>query len=78
MKFFYSVASLVIGAAAVTPVVDLTYSTYQGAALSNGISQWLGIRYAAAPVGELRFAPPQDPPSTTGVQAADAVGNLSA
>ena len=59
--------------AAVNPLVNLTYSAYQGKALDNGITQWLGLRYAAAPMGALRFAPPQDPPSTTGVVAADQV-----
>lgn len=34
----------VIGA--VDPVVDLSYSKYEGTSLPNGVSQWLGIRYA--------------------------------
>ncbi|KUJ10568.1 triacylglycerol lipase-like protein [Mollisia scopiformis] len=41
--------------------VDLGYSTYQGANGASGVSQWLGIRYAAAPIGNLRFRAPQDP-----------------
>lgn len=32
--------------AAVDPIVDLSYSKYEGTALPNGVSQWLGIRYA--------------------------------
>ncbi|KAL9110955.1 MAG: hypothetical protein Q9227_004570 [Pyrenula ochraceoflavens] len=58
----------------VEPQVQLDYSTYQGVALPNGISQWLGIRYAAPPVGDLRFEAPQDPMPTDGVQAADQHG----
>jgi hypothetical protein len=46
---------------------------YEGTALSNGITQWLGMRFAAPPVGDLRFAPPQDPPFQEGITAADHV-----
>ncbi|RAL07457.1 putative triacylglycerol lipase [Aspergillus homomorphus CBS 101889] len=50
--------------------VDLGYSQYRGQALANGIVQWLGIRYAAPPVGSLRFAAPQDPERKEGIQTA--------
>ncbi|KAK8033998.1 triacylglycerol [Apiospora rasikravindrae] len=50
-------------AAAVEPLVDLKYTKVQGAALANGATQWLGVRYAAAPVGDMRFAAPIDPPA---------------
>lgn len=60
-------------AEAVEETVNVGYSVYKGQALSNGVSQWLGIRYAAPPLGELRFAPPQDPPHTEGVQDATQV-----
>jgi hypothetical protein len=60
---------------AITVTVDLSYSTYEGLTRSNGITQWLGMRYAAAPVGDLRFAAPQDPPVFDGVQKADKVIN---
>ena len=43
------------------PVVDLGYAKYQGTSSPAGIKQWLGMRYAAPPVGDLRFAAPQDP-----------------
>ncbi|KAJ4265091.1 hypothetical protein NW762_005337 [Fusarium torreyae] len=46
---------------AVAPIVDLAYSKYRGKDLGNGVTQWLGMRYAAPPVGQLRFMPPQDP-----------------
>ena len=58
---------------AVNPVVDLSYSVYQGTALRNGISQWLGMRYAAPPVGELRWLAPQDPYVDTTLQTANTV-----
>ena len=58
---------------AVDPVVDANYASYKGIPLSNGITQWLGMRYAAAPVGNLRFAAPQDPPWAEGVRVADKV-----
>lgn len=55
------------------PVVDLTYSSYEGNSLSNGVSQFLGMRYAAAPVGDLRFEAPQDPPFKRETQKATRV-----
>ena len=60
----------------VDPLVKLDYSTYEGTALPNGISQWLGLRYAAPPLGDLRFAAPQDPIATDGVQPADRVRTM--
>ena len=41
-------------------VVDLGYVKYRGDTYPGGISQWLGIRYAQPPVGDLRFAAPQN------------------
>ncbi|KAJ5902404.1 hypothetical protein N7495_002932 [Penicillium taxi] len=57
-------------------VVNLGYASYQGHSTDNEISQWLGLRYAAPPVGNLRFAAPQDPPVVTGVQQANNYGPL--
>jgi hypothetical protein len=54
-------------------VVDLGYARYRGEALSNGVAQWLGIRYAAPPLGALRFSSPQDPEKVAGVQDASQV-----
>ncbi|KAI0382479.1 alpha/beta-hydrolase [Hypomontagnella monticulosa] len=61
---------------AVDTTVDLVCNKYAGVATPNGITQWLGIRYAAAPVGNLRFMPPQDPPCTNGTQVADQHGKI--
>ena len=54
-------------------VVDLGYASYEGRSSSHGISQRLGMRFAAAPVGEMRFAAPQDPLVLAGVQQASQV-----
>lgn len=70
-----ALAGLPQNAHAVDPLVHLNYSSYAGTALSNGITQWLGLQYAAPPVGKLRFAAPQDPlPSTEGIIIADTHG----
>lgn len=59
---------------ALDTVVDLQYASYQGYANStNGVTQWLGIRYAAPPVGNLRFAAPEDPLNMSGIQDATKV-----
>ncbi|KAF4637552.1 hypothetical protein G7Y89_g521 [Cudoniella acicularis] len=54
--------------------VDLGYSNYEGTNGNNGVSHWWGIRYAAAPVGDLRFRAPQEPPVNTTLQSANAHG----
>lgn len=56
-----SLASLASSVYAVSPLVSLDYATYSGEALDNGITKWLGLRYAAPPIGDLRFQAPQDP-----------------
>ncbi|KAK5654972.1 hypothetical protein OQA88_6730 [Cercophora sp. LCS_1] len=48
------------------PRVDLNYTTYEGIALQNGVSAFLGMRYAAPPVGDLRWRAPVEPVATTG------------
>ncbi|KAJ7149819.1 Alpha/Beta hydrolase protein [Mycena crocata] len=58
-------------AATLAPIVDLGYAQYQGTvdAVRN-ITTLLGIRYAAAPTGNLRFRAPQPPASVSGLQHA--------
>jgi carboxylesterase type B len=73
------VACLAVGGLvvdAVDPAVTLDYATYEGTALGNGITQWLGVRFAAPPVGELRFAAPLPPNRERGTVRADAPGKL--
>ncbi|KAJ6577853.1 Alpha/Beta hydrolase protein [Mycena capillaripes] len=63
-------------AKAQTPIVDLGYAQYQGAVnTANNITHFLGIRYAAPPLGDLRFRAPQPPVNMTGVQQAIAQPN---
>lgn len=56
-----------------SPIVDLGYTNYEGTSLVNGISQWLGMRYAAPPVGDLRFRAPRDPIPNATLQIANKV-----
>lgn len=48
-------------------IVNLTYAQYQGVSLQNGVDQFIGMRYASPPLGELRWRAPQDPPSSDDV-----------
>ncbi|KAM7222352.1 Alpha/Beta hydrolase fold [Rhypophila decipiens] len=43
------------------PRVDLNYTIYEGDALPSGINRFLGMRYAAPPLGNLRFRAPIEP-----------------
>jgi carboxylesterase type B len=70
MATFWSIFSLLSLASAST--VNLGYASYEGRTAS-GVTQWLGMRFAAPPVGALRFAAPQDPLSVAGIQQATQV-----
>ena len=54
----------------ISTLVNLGYAKYQGTALAAGVNQWLGIRFAAPPLGDLRFRAPQDPHCNETVQDA--------
>ncbi|KAJ7082934.1 Alpha/Beta hydrolase protein [Mycena belliarum] len=57
--------------AQISPIIDLGYAQYQGTVdTALNITNFLGIRYAAAPLGNLRFRAPQPPANMTGVQQA--------
>lgn len=73
-----SLGSLVAAApiANTSTAVALDYATFQGHT-AYGINNWLGMPFAAAPTGELRFQAPEDPPTTTGVQSAVNVSGSS-
>ncbi len=43
------------------PMANTTYGKVQGVILNNGVRAFLGIPYAAPPVGKLRWQPPQKP-----------------
>ncbi|KAJ7439482.1 alpha/beta-hydrolase [Mycena latifolia] len=52
-------------------VVDLGYATYRSdLSLADGVTSFLGIRYAASPTGDHRWRAPQPPPKISGVQNA--------
>lgn len=53
--------------------VDLGYAKYEGNHLSNSISEFVGIRYARPPTGDLRWRAPVDPKDEDGVQSAQQV-----
>ncbi|PWY69698.1 alpha/beta-hydrolase [Aspergillus heteromorphus CBS 117.55] len=44
-----------------SPIIDLGYARYQGIRPGTGVDEYLGMRYAAPPLGDLRFRAPQDP-----------------
>ncbi|KAJ6572346.1 Alpha/Beta hydrolase protein [Mycena capillaripes] len=66
-------AALVLCADAQGPIIDLGYATYQGTVTAANISHFLGIRYAAAPLGDLRFHAPQPPANICGLQQASSM-----
>lgn len=73
----FAVPALLLGsqlAQAVDPLVNLHYTSYLGTAYDSGVTQWVGVRFAAPPLGDLRFSAPIDPPANDTVQAADTVG----
>lgn len=56
-----------------TPVVDTAQGQVQGL-VDDGILEYLGIPYAAPPVADLRFRPPQPPKAWDGVLDATSLG----
>jgi hypothetical protein len=57
-----------------SPTIDLGYSMYRGVRLPGGVDQFLGMRYAQAPVGGLRFRAPREPEYKYEEQDASQVG----
>jgi para-nitrobenzyl esterase len=56
------------------PVVSTTRGALRGAPAAHGTTVFRNIPYAAAPVGPLRFRPPQPPAGWDGVRDASAAG----
>ena len=69
-------AATPIGPSRTGTIVTLADGQYQGVSQPDGVTNWLGMRYAAAPVGDLRFAAPQNPPKFSGVHLANEVSDL--
>lgn len=62
-----------IGRSVDAPVIDTAYGRVRG--VDDGtVKSWRGVRYAAPPVGELRWRAPQPPDRWTGVAEATTVG----
>lgn len=57
-----------------TPKGTFPAATYKGVA-GSGITTFAGIRYAAAPTGALRFAPPVAPAAVSGTINATSFGS---
>lgn len=55
------------------PVVNLGYTRLHGNYLNNGISEYLGVRFAQPPTGDLRWRAPVDPEKNSKVQDATKV-----
>ncbi|KAJ4289574.1 hypothetical protein N0V90_010903 [Kalmusia sp. IMI 367209] len=57
--------------------VDLDYAVYKGYSDSTTkLNVWLGIRYAAAPYGDLRWRAPQTPKTNRKIQDASSYGSV--
>ncbi|KAK9772845.1 putative Carboxylic ester hydrolase [Seiridium cardinale] len=69
-------SALFIVCEAVLSTVTIGCNSYTGVNNSLGVTQWLGVRYAAPPLGNLRFSPPQDPPCSSINQSAATHGNI--
>ncbi|HZO55374.1 MAG TPA: carboxylesterase family protein [Bryobacteraceae bacterium] len=75
MRSFIAAAWLAAGSCAValSDPIRTTYGLVSGAGMD--FRQYKGIPYAAPPVGDLRWRPPQPPKPWTGVRAATEYGN---
>lgn len=58
------------------PIVNLTYTSYEGIRFSNRVNAFLGMRYAAPPLGDLRWRAPIEPRRTATVEKADQFGPI--
>ena len=80
VSVFVAMAGLTLGACLPAVAASLTVSTEQGKiagklADQGSMQAFLGIPYAAPPVGQLRFQPPVTPASWTGVRDATKFGS---
>jgi para-nitrobenzyl esterase len=60
--------------APLAPRVQLASGVLKGTLAARGIREFKGVPYAAPPVGQLRWQPPQPMPTWAGVRAAQAFG----
>ncbi|KIK58008.1 hypothetical protein GYMLUDRAFT_45569 [Collybiopsis luxurians FD-317 M1] len=72
LPYLAALAASSLAAPTQAPIVDVGNAQYQGVFDPNtNVTNFLGMRYAAAPTGQLRFRAPQPPPQINGVQVAD-------
>lgn len=57
----------------VTSLVDVGYAKYKGTTLKADVNQFLGIRFAAPPLGDMRWRAPAPPKRVAGIQSAEEV-----
>ena len=67
--FIFLVTSSVF--AAIDEPVEISTGKISGITLDTGVQAFLGIPYAAAPVGDLRWKSPQPPTPWKGVKIVD-------
>ncbi len=72
---FAIAAQPAVGRTGVTPVVRTTGGAVQGITLPSGVRAFRGVPFAAPPVRELRWRPPQPAAKWQGVRAADRFAN---
>ncbi|KAF9468175.1 Alpha/Beta hydrolase protein [Collybia nuda] len=66
-----AVSAIFVSADPVTPIVNLGYATYEGMVnATTGNTEFLGMRFAAAPAGEYRWQAPRAPATVEGIQQA--------
>ncbi|KAH7125970.1 triacylglycerol lipase [Dactylonectria macrodidyma] len=65
-----------VPAYASSPVVDLGYAKYKGTSLPVGVDQFLSMRYARPPTGDLRFRAPMEPNNETSTKSATKFGKI--
>lgn len=75
--FAAALAALAMIGSGVATAEPATVKTQSGAVKGvdqDGVTSWLGLPFAAPPVGDLRWRPPQAPAAWQGVRAADHFG----
>jgi Carboxylesterase family len=72
MAALFGSSSAAAASAPTDHLVELDYAQYNGLANGDGVSAWLGMRFAAPPLGDLRFRAPADPVHETDVVDAKA------
>jgi hypothetical protein len=76
LLFAVAVSSAPLPHEKISTLIDLGYSKYQGTALSNGVNQYLALRFAAPPTGDLRWRAPAPALHTAEIQDATSFGPI--